>query len=168
MFTHPILLADAPEQILGEIAEQMTTQPQKILQGTEKMDGTQITAMTIVGLAVVFAALLILVIFLYSSGAIFKRAVKGNKPAAPAKPAAKPAPAAAVKAAPAPAPKPQTASAAASDDSEVVAVIMAAIAAMGAADGKQYRLHSVRQVTRRGSGRSLWAQAGLNDATRPF
>ena len=34
--------------------------------------------------------------------------------------------------------------------------------------GKQYQLRSVKQVTRGGSGRSVWAQAGLSDATRPF
>ncbi|MBR6107344.1 MAG: OadG family protein [Oscillospiraceae bacterium] len=129
------------------------------------MDGTQIAAMTIVGLAVVFSALLILVIFLYLSGGIFKSAGKQKKSApekaAPAKPAPAAKPAAVRQPPKAPAP-------AAADDSEVIAVIMAAIAAMGAADGKQYKLHSVRQVTRRGSGRSVWAQAGLNDATKPF
>ena len=45
---------------------------------------------------------------------------------------------------------------------------MAAISAMGAAEGKQYQLRSVRQVSRGGSGRSVWAQAGVLDATRPF
>ncbi|MBQ3941034.1 MAG: OadG family protein [Oscillospiraceae bacterium] len=135
---------------------------EKVLRGTEKLEGSQILAMTMIGLAVVFCALLILVIFLYCSGSIFKKA--GKKPApekksAPAKPApAKPAPAApAVKAAPA----------AAEDDSEVIAVIMAAISAMGAAEGKTYQLRSVRPVTR-GSGRSAWAQAGLSESTRPF
>lgn len=165
MFIHPTLLADASGQILEEITEQVTAKPEKILQGTEKMDGTQIAAMTIVGLAVVFSALLILVIFLYLSGGIFKSAGKQKKSApekaAPAKPAPAAKPAAVRQPPKAPAP-------AAADDSEVIAVIMAAIAAMGAADGKQYKLHSVRQVTRRGSGRSVWAQAGLNDATKPF
>ena len=54
-----------------------------------------------------------------------------------------------------------------SGDAEVIAAIMAAIAAMGAAVGKQYRLRSVKQVTRRG-GRSVWAQAGIQDVTQPF
>ena len=76
MLTYPTLFAETSGQLLDEIAEQVTTQPEKILQGTEKMDGTQIAAMTIVGLAVVFAALLILVIFLYLSGGIFKSAGK--------------------------------------------------------------------------------------------
>lgn len=138
----------------------------KVLRGTEKLDGTQITAMTIIGLLVVFFALLILVVFLYCSGSIFKAAKPAQKkPAeqksAPAKPAPKPA--APVKAAAAPAP-----AAAAEDESEVIAVIMAAISAMSAADGKQYRVRSVTPVTRGGSGRSAWAQAGIADLTRPF
>lgn len=139
---------------------------EKVLRGTEKLDGTQITAMTIIGLLVVFFALLILVVFLYCSGSIFKAAKPAQKkPAeqksAPAKPAPKPA--APVKAAAAPAP-----AAAAEDESEVIAVIMAAISAMSAADGKQYRVRSVTPVTRGGSGRSAWAQAGIADLTRPF
>ena len=137
----------------------------KVLKGTEKLDGTQITAMTIIGLSVVFFALLILVIFLYTSGSFFKAAKPGqkNKPEAPKTAPAKPAPAAAKPAAQAAA----VPAASAEDDSEVIAVIMAAISAMGAADGKQYRIKSVRPVSG-GSGRSAWAQAGIADLTRPF
>lgn len=135
---------------------------EKVLRGTDELEGSQILAMTMIGLAVVFCALLILVIYLYCSGSIFKKA--GGRKSAPAKaaPAAKPVPA---KPAPA-APAAQTVSSA-EDDSEVIAVIMAAISAMGAAEGKTYQLRSVRPVTR-GSGRSAWAQAGLSDTTRPF
>ena len=137
----------------------------KVLVGTEKLNGVQITAMTIIGLLVVFSALLILVAFLYGSGSLFKKAKQkpAEKVSAPKPAPAKAAPAPVKKAAPAPAP-----AAAADDDAEVIAVIMAAIAAMGAAEGKQYRLRSVKQVTRGGSGRSAWAQAGIIDATRPF
>ena len=133
----------------------------KVLKGTEKLDGTQITAMTIIGLSVVFFGLIILVVFLYISGSFFKTAKPGEKKAAETK---KAAPAAAKPAAKPTAPK---AAAPAEDDSEVVAVIMAAIAAMGAADGKQYRIKSVRPVSG-GSGRSAWAQAGIAELTRPF
>ena len=141
----------------------------KVLKGTEKMNGTQIVSMTVIGLLVVFAALLLLVLFLYCSGSIFRKVQPGKKQPAPQKKA--PAP---VKSQPKPAPKAAPAApaakaaASAEDDSEVVAVIMAAIAAMSAADGKQYAVRSVRQVTRGGSGRSVWAQAGLSDLTRPF
>lgn len=136
----------------------------KVLKGTEKLDGTQITAMTIIGLSVVFFALLILVVFLYASGSFFKAAKPGEKKAAETKKAAPAAPAAAKPAAPKAA---LQAAAPAEDDSEVVAVIMAAIAAMGTADGKQYRIKSVRPVSG-GSGRSAWAQAGIAELTRPF
>lgn len=146
MYINPVALAD------------------KVLKGTEKLDGTQITAMTIIGLSVVFFALLILVVFLYASGTFFKTAKPGEKKAAETKKAAPAAPAAAKSAAPKAAP---AAAVSAEDDSEVVAVIMAAIAAMGAADGKQYRIKSVRPVSG-GSGRSAWAQAGIAELTRPF
>ena len=135
---------------------------EKVLRGTEKLNGTQILCMTVIGLLVVFSALLILVIYLCCSGSIFKRSkstpkaeVQKAAPPAPAKPAA-PAKTAPVKAA----------ASAEEDDSEVIAVIMAAIAAMGAAEGRQYRLKSVRQVTR--AGGSAWAQAGRAESTRPF
>lgn len=152
---------------------------EKVLQGTEKLSGTEIVSMTLIGLAVVFSALLVLVVFLYCSGSIFKKndakqpATKKAVPPAPAKKksAAAKNGSAAKKSAPAkkPAPaKPAAAPAAASEDEEVIAVIMAAIAAMGAAEGKQYALRSVKRVTRGGSGRSVWAQAGITDATRPF
>ena len=148
MYINPVALAD------------------KVLKGTEKLDGTQITAMTIIGLSVVFFALLILVIFLCTSGSFFKAAKPGKKGAAETKkPApAKPAPAAAKPAATAAAP---AAAPAAEDESEVIAVIMAAISAMSAADGKQYRIKSVRPVSGV-SGKSAWAQAGIADLTRPF
>lgn len=149
---------------------------EKVLQGTEKLTGTEIVSMTLIGLAVVFCALLVLVVFLYCSGSIFKKnggkqpATKKAVPPAPAKKKSAAAKGAAKKTAPqasAPA-KPAAPSAAAGEDEEVIAVIMAAIAAMGAAEGKQYALRSVRQVTRGGSGRSVWAQAGIMDATKPF
>ena len=150
MLSFPVMLAD------------------KVLHGTEKLDGTQIVSMTIIGLLVVFCALLILVVFLCVSGGIFKKASGGSQKAAPKKDAPKPAPAAK---APAPAAKaavPKASAPASGEDEEIIAVIMAAISAMGAAEGKQYQLRSVRQVTRGGSGRSVWAQAGVLDATRPF
>lgn len=151
MYINPVILAD------------------KVLQGTEKLTGTEIVSMTLIGLAVVFVALLILVVFLYGSGGIFQKknakqpASKKAAPPAAAKPKS-PAPSA-KKTAPAASAKP--AAPAAGEDEEVIAVIMAAIAAMGAAEGRQYALRSVKQVTR-GGGRSVWAQAGIADATKPF
>lgn len=156
MFINPILLAD------------------KILSGTEKLDGTQIAAMTIVGLVVVFSALLILVGYLLVSGGIFKKTNHAPKKQPAVKKPAPKQPAQAKAAPPAqkpkkPAPAPATPTAAASDeDEEVIAVIMAAIAAMSEADGTAYQIRSVKRVTRGGAGRSVWAQAGLSEATKPF
>ncbi|MBR4201495.1 MAG: OadG family protein [Oscillospiraceae bacterium] len=144
MYSTPVILAD------------------KVLHGTEKLNGTEILSMTLIGLSVVFFALIILVVYLSCSGVFFKKG--GNKPAAPKKTAPQPA---AKSTAPAKAAVPAK-PAASGEDEEVIAVIMAAIAAMGAADGKQYQLRSVKQVTRGGSGRNIWAQAGVLDATRPF
>ncbi len=127
---------------------------------TGTMGGNTIAAITIIGLAVVFAGLLILILYLYLSGAVFRRSNSADhkpEPTPKARPAAQVAPV-----------KQVSKSAAAEDESEVVAAIMAAIAAMGAADGKTYRVRSVKPVHRGSMGRSAWAQAGLSDNTTPF
>jgi len=143
----------------------------KVLKGTEEMTGGQITAMTIVGLLVVFSALLILVLFLYGSGSVFKRAAgKPQKKAAPkqAQPPKKTAAPAAPKA-PAKAPAAAAAPVSAGEDEEVIAVIMAAISAMGEAEGKTYQLKSVKPVAEGAANpRRAWSQAGLISQTRPF
>ena len=144
----------------------------KVLKGTEEMGGGQIAAMTIVGLLVVFAALLILVLFLYGSGNIFKKAAKAPKKT-PEKQAQPPKKAASAPAAPkAPAKLPAAAKApapASGEDEEIIAVIMAAISAMGEADGKAYQLKSVTPVGGSPANpRKAWANAGLYAQTRPF
>ena len=50
-------------------------------------------------------------------------------------------------------------------EEEVVAVIAAAIAAMGASSGKKLALRSIKTAK---SSRSAWAAAGIADNTRPF
>ena len=146
----------------------------KVLQGTKEMTGGQITAMTIVGLLVVFSALLILVLFLYGSGSVFKKAAgkpqqkTAPKQAQPPKKTAAPAAPAAPKA-PAKAPAAAAAPASAGEDEEVIAVIMAAISAMGEAEGKTYQLKSVKPVSDGAANpRRAWSQAGLISQTRPF
>lgn len=52
------------------------------------------------------------------------------------------------------------------DDSEIIAVISAAIAAYGEADGKQYRIASVKRKEK--SLRGNWSAAGIHENTRPF
>lgn len=52
------------------------------------------------------------------------------------------------------------------DDSEIIAVISAAIAAYGEADGKQYKIASVKRKEK--SLRGNWSAAGIHENTRPF
>ena len=112
---------------------------------------------TITGIVLVFAILVLLMAIIALEGKIFD-AMNGKKAAAKAAPkaAAKPA---------APAAKPAAAQAPAAPQVEqgipadVVAAIMAAIYSMG--NGK-YVLKAVRR------GKNGWGKAGVNDTTAPF
>lgn len=53
-----------------------------------------------------------------------------------------------------------------SDDDEIIAVISAAIAAYGEAEGKQYRICGIKK--REKSQRSGWSAAGIAENTRSF
>ena len=120
---------------------------------------------TITGIVLVFAILVLLMAIITLEGKIFD-AMNGKKAAAKAAPkaAAKAAPKAAAKPA-APAAKPAAAQAPAAPQVEqgipadVVAAIMAAIYSMG--NGK-YVLKAVRR------GKNGWGKAGVNDTTAPF
>ena len=110
----------------------------------------------LIGLVVVFAALILLTLIFVLFGRVASAGSRGKqeeKPAAPV-PAVKAAPAVA-----APAPQVQS-----GISEEVVAAIAAAVACM-APDGKRY---AVRSVRRAGGDRSAWAAAGLAESTRPF
>lgn len=112
---------------------------------------------TITGIVLVFAILVLLMAIITLEGKIFD-AMNGKKAAAKSAPkaAAKPA---------APAVKPAAAQAPAAPQVEqgipadVVAAIMAAIYSMG--NGK-YVLKAVRR------GKNGWGKAGVNDTTAPF
>ena len=111
---------------------------------------------TITGIVLVFAILVLLMFIITLEGKIFDNInnKKNGKPAAPKAPAAK--------AAPAPAAKPAAPAAKADNGSipgDVVAAIMAAIHAMG--NGK-YTLKAVRRAA------NGWSKAGVNDTTAPF
>ena len=114
---------------------------------------------TITGLVLVFAILVLLMAIITLEGKIFD-ALNGKKAAAKAAPQAaakKPAaPAAKPAAAKAPAAAPQVEQGIPGD---VVAAIMAAVYAMG--NGK-YTLKAVRR------GNNGWGKAGVNDTTAPF
>ena len=109
---------------------------------------------TITGIVLVFAILVLLMAIITLEGKIFDgmNAKKAAAKAAPKAPAAKPA--APVQQAAAPAPVVEE-----GIPGDVVAAIMAAIHAMG--NGK-YTLKAVRR------SKNSWGKAGVNDTTAPF
>lgn len=125
---------------------------------TVSQDWSLIWSTVLVGISVVFAILAILIAAFYLMGAIFKGIDKSKKKKAEK---AKPAPA------PVQVSEPVTeAEVYEDDDDEIIAVISAAIAAYGEADGKQYRIAS---ITKRDSRqRSSWSSAGIAENTRGF
>lgn len=121
----------------------------------EKLEISYVTAVVITGLSVVFLGLVILILFVWAFGKIFTAKNKSVSKDTPEQKTATPAPVAA----------PVNVS----DDSEdeIIAVISAAVAAMGNADGKNYRVKSVKAVKNRPS-RSAWSLAGIQNDTMPF
>lgn len=116
----------------------------------------------IAGLLIVFIGLILLILVIWLMGTIAKAVQnRGAKPAPPAPPAPK-------KDAPAPAaPKAQPLQAETLEpgiSGEIIAVIAAAIEAM---TGKPARIKSVKRAARP-AGRSVWANAGIAENTRPF
>ncbi len=53
-------------------------------------------------------------------------------------------------------------------DDDLIAVIAAAVCALGESAGQKLAVKSVRQVNARRQGRSVWAAAGVYENTRPF
>lgn len=136
--------------------------------GPDTLDPSQIIGVTIAGLGIVFACLVILVFVIFLFGKLFdalNKKTAAKQAAAMAKNAPKTAPA--PKAA---APAPQAAPApAAADDDEVIAVISAVVAAMSAADGKTYKVRSVKPAaTASLSGRAAWGMDGRRNNVMPF
>ncbi len=117
----------------------------------------------LVGLLVVFFALLLLVLAVTLFGKIGEAAHnRAAKPRVRSTPSAAPAaPALAAKPAASPAPAPISSGI----PNEVVAAIMAAISCMTAGSGKSYRIKRVRKTA---DPRSLWSAAGVQENTRPF
>lgn len=114
----------------------------------------------VTGIVVVFLILILLVFILWAMGKVLniKRKPKLRKTPAEA--------AASVQAAPMPVVSEPEIEEYDEDDAEIIAVIAAAIAAYGEADGKQYRIASVKRKEK--SLRSNWSAAGINENTRPF
>lgn len=114
----------------------------------------------VTGVVIVFLILAILIFFLWAMGKIFQ-AIESSK--------AKKAEQKTAVAAPTPTVQPVPAEVYEEDeedDDEIIAVISAAIAAYGEAEGKQYRISSVKK--REKSQRSGWSAAGIADNMRGF
>ena len=127
----------------------------RLLSAEGSQDWGIIGSTVVTGIVVVFLILAILVGFLSLMGMI----LQGRKKSAPSAPAAeKPAVAAPV------ANKIEDEAEEDEDDGEIIAVISAAIAAYGEAEGKQYRIASVKKRDR--AVRSGWSAAGIAENTR--
>ena len=120
---------------------------------SQNMSGMWATIIT--GLVVVFLILCILIGFIYLIGLISNAGKKKEKKT-------KKAPEAPV-AAPAPVVEEEVYE---EDDSEIIAVISAAIAAYGEQDGKTYAIKKIKRSEKQ--PRSSWGTAGVIDNTRPF
>lgn len=137
------------------------------------LDEAERWGVTLAGLGIVMAALLLLVFIIFLFGRLFdainaannKKAAKkaaDKAPKAVSSPIKKQAPAPQTQtAAPAPAP-------ADADDDEVIAVISAVVAMMSAADGTVYQVKSVKPAAVGYHGRTAWAMDGRRNNVAPF
>lgn len=127
----------------------------RLLSAEGSLDWGIVGSTVVTGIVVVFLILAILVGFLSLMGMI----LGGRKKSAPSAPAAeKPAASAPV------VNQIETVAEEEEDDGEIIAVISAAIAAYGEAEGKQYRIASVKKRDR--AVRSGWSAAGIAENTR--
>lgn len=100
----------------------------------------------LVGLGIVFIALVVIILILMLQALIFKNVGKGKKAEKKA-------------AAPAPAPAPVQAAAPAEDDAEIAAVI-AAVVAMMSESGNGLKIRSIRRVGKYNTG---WNESGRQE-----
>lgn len=100
----------------------------------------------LVGLSIVFIALVVIILILMLQALIFKNVGKGKKAEKKA-------------AAPAPAPAPVQATAPAEDDAEIAAVI-AAVVAMMSESGNGLKIRSIRRVGKNNTG---WNESGRQE-----
>lgn len=150
-------MVDMLRMLAAEAAADVTTEAAKgtvPAENIEKMWSTLVT-----GLVVVFLILILLVIVLWALGKIMnikRKPKKSEKAEAASASAFVPVPVLPVAAE----------EEYEEDDSEIIAVIAAAIAAYGEAEGKQYKIASVKRKEK--ALRSNWGAAGIAENTRPF
>jgi sodium pump decarboxylase gamma subunit len=143
-----------------------------------KVSGSEALAVVFTGMFVVFFAILLLICIIWLMGKLIPKLTKymddlksngANKNAKAqnvqeTKPVAK----APVITTPTPEQVKATLIQSSEDEDEVVAVISAAVAMMSLAEGKNYRVKSVKAIKSTTQGRPAWSMAGLRENTRPF
>ncbi len=129
-----------------------------------QMEGSYVASVVITGLVIVFLALVILIVSVLIFGKIFESIGEAQKKKQ-ASAVTKAPEADKVVAAPAVPAVPAEDRPAAEDgiSDEVIAVIAAAVAAMGEESGKKF---AVRSVKRASSRRGAWGNAALSESTR--
>lgn len=144
-------MSDMLRLLTAEVTKASGTVP---AENINKMWSTVVT-----GLVVVFIILILLVFILWALGKVMNIKIK---PKESEKAADTPAPVAASVPVPSDAPEEEYEE----DDGEIIAVIAAAVAAYGEAEGMQYKIASVRRKEK--AVRSSWGAAGVAENTRPF
>ncbi|WP_432651695.1 OadG family protein [Huintestinicola sp.] len=124
-----------------------------------QMDWSYVGAVVISGLVIVFVALILLIVAVWIMGKIFTALKSGKSDKGGKK----------IEAAPAPQPQkePAPVSQDAEDESEIIAVIAAAVAAMSEEMGQPLRIRSIKRAGGMGAGNS-WARAARSENTRAF
>ena len=125
-----------------------------------QMDWSYVGAVVISGLVIVFVALILLIIAVWIMGKIFT-ALKSGKSGKGSKTVETAAPAPQLKKEAAPVSQDTE------DDSEIIAVIAAAVAAMSEEMGQPLRIRSIKRAGGISAG-NYWARAARSENTRAF
>jgi sodium pump decarboxylase gamma subunit len=133
---------------------------------SEATDWTQVATVTVSGIVVVFLALIALILIIQGYGSALYSATKKKEEKEKQKSREKKEKAKSAPAAVSNAPIIKHLSAA-PEGGDIIAVIAAAVAAYGASEGKVLSVKSVKRSTN-APRRSVWAQAGISENTRPF
>ncbi len=134
----------------------------RVIRMEMQMDMSYVFAVVITGLVVVFIGLILLILFITAIGKIFEASSQKKKSKETVAVRSEPVKAAVQETVADDEPEEQT-----ENDDEVIAVIAAAVAMMSEADGKTYRISSVRPARKVQSG-NAWAMAGIRENTNPF